>query len=551
MSDLSSTPVPALAPSYDPNDYFGLIVQCYTFFNESTGNGAYYNSSFNNGSYYLATEYGDQDWCRPQVFCEDIFWYGASYGIPRSGLPEYASVFSAYMMCAMAIYQLSWDHPVEIIRFLSACIFVNGICSSINHWTGCLIFSYLDNATMYIPSYIIVATVFSKFLLTLYCNPSGAPCSVPCCLCDITCQMRRKYCCRAFFRIFTWVFVCFFLILNFFNDWMLVPSGDLFVASFAMPLLMLAGMGCATQGSTTSSKLIAQRHYGHKDLLLKKKEDNDGQVHGATRSNESNDALLNDHDPTHNQPILDLKTSLGITVAADDTIKKKRRIPIKLHIMDIIAQGYFCRGIIFCAFCGTLWLTTEIFCPTYPQLSYIFGHTWWHLGMSYGLSLILMYFAYLECVFRGHETFFSDSIMTNSWWCQKIACNCGIFCCKEGACYNDPIKQRDQIKREIFHQIDGELNQILKEMNVRFKTNELDANNSGDRLATAMDPVELTIEEAKAIANKLRAKSYWFPLIHIKDPTLQYAIDVSSAFDTAKVVVVELITESRNTNDWD
>ena len=50
------------------------------------------------------------------------------------------------------------------------------------------------------------------------------------------------------------------------------------------------------------------------------------------------------------------------------------------------------RGIILCSGSGIIWTITEINCNKYL----IFGHTFWHIGISTGLSYIITYFTTLQ-----------------------------------------------------------------------------------------------------------------------------------------------------------
>ena len=48
----------------------------------------------------------------------------------------------------------------------------------------------------------------------------------------------------------------------------------------------------------------------------------------------------------------------------------------------------------------------------------------WHVGMSYGLSLLLIYLTYLECVLRGHLVFFAPASKVYFSSAYKYKCNC-------------------------------------------------------------------------------------------------------------------------------
>ena len=59
-------------------------------------------------------------------------------------------------------------------------------------------------------------------------------------------------------------------------------------------------------------------------------------------------------------------------------------------------------------------------------MKYLFTHSLWHIGMSYGLSLIMIYYTFIECTLRGHVVHYARG---SDIFCKKFAkCDC---CSKE------------------------------------------------------------------------------------------------------------------------
>ena len=59
---------------------------------------------------------------------------------------------------------------------------------------------------------------------------------------------------------------------------------------------------------------------------------------------------------------------------------------------EIVLLGW--HGIIYIAMSGFFWILTENLCNKYHFIKYMFGHVWWHMGVSYGgymVSLIPCY----------------------------------------------------------------------------------------------------------------------------------------------------------------
>ena len=68
--------------------------------------------------------------------------------------------------------------------------------------------------------------------------------------------------------------------------------------------------------------------------------------------------------------------------------QKNLQLPGKL-----VAQGK--KGIIFIAFSGIFWILTENLCSSIFFVKYLYGHVWWHLGVSYGGYLLSLIPAYI------------------------------------------------------------------------------------------------------------------------------------------------------------
>ena len=145
----------------------------------------------------------------------------------------------------MAMYQLSWDHPIEIIHCLSAFIFMNGVVSFINHWTGALIFSYLDNVTMYLQLYIMTGIVAAKCVR----RHGGL----------LKHAFSSNYYIRYMIRLCVWILLIGFVVILLFNDWTLDPNELLFVAAFGIPLIFLAVMAFVVMCTKAMENMLVER----------------------------------------------------------------------------------------------------------------------------------------------------------------------------------------------------------------------------------------------------------------------------------------------------
>ena len=187
---------------------------------------------------------GPDEWCRNGVYCEDFLT-----------IPEYASAFTAIVISFMAMYQITLDHPIEITRCLSAFVFMHGVVSCINHWTGALIFSYLDNVTMCLPLYIMTGIVATKFV-----RRHGGLLSP---------AFSGNYYIRYMIRLCVWILFIGFVIVLLFNDWTLDPLEGLFVTAFGIPLVFLAIMAIAVMKTKAVENMVVDRF-----LRANKNEDN-------------------------------------------------------------------------------------------------------------------------------------------------------------------------------------------------------------------------------------------------------------------------------------
>lgn len=279
-------------------------------------------------------------WCRGEVFCEDLLH-----------IPEYASVITAVFISLMAFYQFTWDHPVEIIRFTNILFFANGVTSAINHYTASAIFSFLDNATMYLPLFIMVGLVTNKFLA----QPRG----------KLLQCVKDDYYWRFMLRFLVWIIIVTLLVILLFNDWTLEPLFGVFVAIFAVILLFLVAIGIYVERTDAVMRYLKENYCSH--------------------------------DPLSN-------------------------IPHYVEVANDQARRYFIVGIIVSFICAAIWLISEPICTQSKDgewLKYVFGHSWWHIGMSYGLSLVILYMCYMECILRGHAVYFIPM--------RQVLCTCGKF----------------------------------------------------------------------------------------------------------------------------
>ena len=52
---------------------------------------------------------------------------------------------------------------------------------------------------------------------------------------------------------------------------------------------------------------------------------------------------------------------------------------------------------------GILWGITENLCPFYPILKYTYSHSIWHIGMSYGMFMIMQYVIYYTLHYKTNK----------------------------------------------------------------------------------------------------------------------------------------------------
>ena len=120
-----------------------------------------------------------------------------------------------------------------------------------------------------------------------------------------------------------------------------------------------------------------------------------------------------------------------------------KNLPEDVRLANSISKKLFIRGFVVCVTLGSLWIATEPFCSLYKDaqfLKYLFTHGLWHIGMSYGLSLIMIYYTFIECTSRGHVVHYARG---SDVFCRRFTkCDC---CCKEYTI--DKIIQYHKIKK--------------------------------------------------------------------------------------------------------
>ena len=60
-------------------------------------------------------------------------------------------------------------------------------------------------------------------------------------------------------------------------------------------------------------------------------------------------------------------------------------------------------GLITSILSGFLWVITENLCPLYPILKYTYSHSIWHIGMSYGMFMIMQFVIYYTLHYKTNK----------------------------------------------------------------------------------------------------------------------------------------------------
>jgi hypothetical protein len=93
-----------------------------------------------------------------------------------------------------------------------------------------------------------------------------------------------------------------------------------------------------------------------------------------------------------NVPILSLCEPINVPLYAPSFVSSNLREGEnwKDYIFRILNKGVFC-----CIFSAIIWIITETLCYKFEILRYLQGHAIWHIGMSYGMYLIIQHMIHL------------------------------------------------------------------------------------------------------------------------------------------------------------
>ena len=496
---------------------------------------------------------GDRDLCRAFVYCESFL-----------DIPEKFSAFSALFISIMAFYQFSWDHPIDSYRLIAACILFNGLFSCISHWTGSLVFSFLDNATMYVPLNMLTASVLSRLVSSklqsyyitnnfstkqryldthdqqqsntdinnehknnwkktedgilangiITANESNGTCINTQ---DINekndwksnsngkdkgkekmswIRFETLRFARISLRSLNYTICVFVIGLNLWND-ASYNSSVIFIGTFALPLICLAAIAIIIQktnhitlytfdkfGRSARHKIGEKYNYKSRSLGIEIPKYNKYNTIGNMQNIKGDRDSINDYNNITNtitnskNPKAKRKNVHALTQTNTDQFESMQRqddddiytqlqfedretIPVYIEILTIMARIYYMRGLIACIICAIFWLVVENICVEYQWLKYLQCHLIWHIGMSYGLSQLILYFVLIECLSNGHQIYFTNWL---NWGC--------FYDCK---CHD---------RRDIYHNIQNEIKQaIIKQLCKKYKSgNNHNSNNNTDNI---------------------------------------------------------------------
>eukprot|EP01083_Nonionella_stella_P040663 110268_1 len=292
---------------------------------------------------------------------------------------QWISCITDFWIVGMAFWQFTWDHNFIILRFVSACIAVNATGSFLNHYYGTRQWMVMDNSSMYVELWIIAVVVwdatyaqqrelFNKMLLS-----QGG-------------QKRQDWV-RPIIRGILWTICGFVIWALLFRDIVGCEEdqdGLYFIIGIGIPLLSLLanwilfvkGIGKKRMKDIIEPfgwpKLPMPSHPGDECCLCKK-----CSVQPESRS-------------TYQKMTSHMKWGVGITVA-----------------------------------CAVIWIGVEFPCKDNPWMGWIPAHGVWHVGMSYGLSLIGMWFV---CV---------NSILQKKYFAFKTKEQRLFLCCCKGKCADE------------------------------------------------------------------------------------------------------------------
>jgi len=288
---------------------------------------------------------------------------------------QYLNCLTDFWILGMSFWQLTWDHNHPMMRWAAATFGVNAVGSFFNHWYGTRVWFVMDNSSMYVLIWIVIGGVWdTTFRYNRVFQRKQK-------------QSEEKHsargCCqndpgRVLIKSSLWVFCASMQWICLMNDMAGCHIGGgsvIFLLGVMPPLLSL---------------LVNWWYFGH-------------------------------------QPELDEEAK-----ALETRQKHRWREGSFLR-----SKQYMKWGVGVSLFCAGVWILIEtILCPINEYkvgkvVGYIPGHAVWHLGMSYGLALVSIWFITMESVLQKSHYFAYKTIEERIFKCpgeSDSRCNRCLDC---------------------------------------------------------------------------------------------------------------------------
>eukprot|EP01083_Nonionella_stella_P174133 602748_1 len=252
---------------------------------------------------------------------------------------QWANCFSSIFVLAMAFWQLTWDHNVNILRFLSSSFAVNAVCSFLNHWYGTRQWKVMDTSSRYVEIWVIATAIWDvtyseqRLLFNQHRNKTE--------------NTQTTDTGRPFIRGVLWT-LCAFVI------W---------------ALLLHDIAGCEIDSNP--GKLTAFLIYSGIPLLSM-----------------AVNWLFFVYEGTKTHTVEKVVTELEWVTGEQGAFRRSAR--------------YMGLGVLVIIICGVIRTAGELPCDDWPWLAYVPAHAIWHMGSAYGLSLVGMWFVCVNSVLEEH-----------------------------------------------------------------------------------------------------------------------------------------------------
>ena len=224
-----------------------------------------------------------------------------------------------------------------------------------------------------------------------------------------------------------------------------------------------------------------------------------------------------------------VQTQLRPRADADDLFEgflARSTVPVYVEILSIIAEEYFCRGLVISIICAIVWIIVENICVYYQWMKYLQCHLIWHIGMSYGLSHLTFYFLFVQCMASGHEVYFTNWL---HWPCVST-CTC-----------SDRRDVWNMVRKEIQNEISKVINfdNNDKDTETNNDDNDDDEKSQGSVSSSSESKSRMKIKRKYLISQKkvekiCRRLSMWkfvFPQINVIDPIFTTSDDLDNMFE--------------------